>query len=139
MQKETIGTLENFIGSSKFNSKEFVSVNVSIGKNDIGKTGFLKLPYSAVKTNDEVLMLMTKAGNQNYFATLDYFVSTLIPLIMNGFSEKFIVSIFSDSNFIRFATDTEYSSQSVIILNKWMLAGLIQISIPIISFRYRIF
>ncbi len=45
-------TLENFMGYGKFESKDFASVNVIIGKNDTGKTGLLKLLYSACKTID---------------------------------------------------------------------------------------
>lgn len=45
-------TLENFMGYNKFESKEFASVNVIIGKNDTGKTGLLKLLYSVCKTID---------------------------------------------------------------------------------------
>jgi AAA15 family ATPase/GTPase len=45
-------TLENFMGYSKFESKEFASVNVIIGKNDTGKTALLKLLYGAAKTVD---------------------------------------------------------------------------------------
>jgi len=45
-------TLENFMGYSKFESKEFAPVNVIIGKNDTGKTGLLKLLYCASKTID---------------------------------------------------------------------------------------
>jgi len=45
-------TLENFMGYGKFESKDFASVNVIIGKNDTGKTGLLKLLYSASKTID---------------------------------------------------------------------------------------
>lgn len=45
-------TLENFMGYSKFESKEFASVNVIIGKNDTGKTGLLKLLYGTAKTID---------------------------------------------------------------------------------------
>jgi len=45
-------TLENFMGYSKFESNEFASVNVIIGKNDTGKTGLLKLLYCAAKTVD---------------------------------------------------------------------------------------
>ena len=44
--------LENFMGYSRFDSKEFASVNVIIGKNDTGKTGLLKLLYCAAKTID---------------------------------------------------------------------------------------
>jgi len=44
--------LENFMGYGKFQSKEFASVNVIIGKNDTGKTGLLKLLYSTAKTID---------------------------------------------------------------------------------------
>lgn len=45
-------TLENFMGYGKFESGEFASVNVIIGKNDTGKTGLLKLLYCASKTID---------------------------------------------------------------------------------------
>lgn len=45
-------TLENFMGYGKFESKEFASVNVIIGKNDTGKTGLLKLLYGTAKTID---------------------------------------------------------------------------------------
>jgi len=45
-------TLENFMGYGKFESQDFASVNVIIGKNDTGKTGLLKLLYSASKTID---------------------------------------------------------------------------------------
>ena len=45
-------TLENFMGYTKFESNEFASVNVIIGKNDTGKTGLLKLLYCAAKTVD---------------------------------------------------------------------------------------
>ena len=45
-------TLENFMGYSKFESKEFAAVNVIIGKNDTGKSGLLKLLYCAAKTVD---------------------------------------------------------------------------------------
>lgn len=45
-------TLENFMGYGKFESKDFASVNVIIGKNDTGKTGLLKLLYSACRTID---------------------------------------------------------------------------------------
>jgi AAA15 family ATPase/GTPase len=45
-------TLENFMGYGKFDSKEFASVNVIIGKNDTGKTALLKLLYGAAKTVD---------------------------------------------------------------------------------------
>jgi len=45
-------TLENFMGYGKFESKDFASLNVIIGKNDTGKTGLLKLLYSASKTID---------------------------------------------------------------------------------------
>jgi AAA15 family ATPase/GTPase len=44
--------LENFMGYSKFDSKEFAPVNVIIGKNDTGKTGLLKLLYSTAKSID---------------------------------------------------------------------------------------
>lgn len=44
--------LENFMGYGKFESKDFAPVNVIIGKNDTGKTGLLKLLYSACKTID---------------------------------------------------------------------------------------
>jgi len=40
------------MGYSKFESKEFASVNVIIGKNDTGKTALLKLLYGAAKTVD---------------------------------------------------------------------------------------
>ena len=44
--------LKNFMGYSEFNSGEFASVNVFIGKNDTGKTGLLKLLYVSAKTID---------------------------------------------------------------------------------------
>lgn len=45
-------TINNFMGYSKFESNEFASINIIIGKNDTGKTGLLKLLYSAAKTID---------------------------------------------------------------------------------------
>jgi len=45
-------SLQNFMGYSKFKSKEFAPVNVVIGKNDTGKTGLLKLLYASAKTID---------------------------------------------------------------------------------------
>ena len=45
-------TLENFMGNGKFESNDFASLNVIIGKNDTGKTGLLKLLYSVCKTID---------------------------------------------------------------------------------------
>ncbi len=44
--------LKNFMGYGEFDSGEFASVNVIIGKNDTGKTGLLKLLYFAAKTID---------------------------------------------------------------------------------------
>lgn len=44
--------VENFMGYGKFDSKEFASVNVIIGKNDTGKTALLKMLYCAAKTVD---------------------------------------------------------------------------------------
>lgn len=45
-------SLQNFMGYSKFKSKEFAPINIIIGNNDTGKTGLLKLLYATSKTID---------------------------------------------------------------------------------------
>ncbi len=44
--------LQNFMGIAEFRSGDFAPVNVIIGKNDCGKTGLLKMLYTASKTID---------------------------------------------------------------------------------------
>jgi len=108
--------LDNFMGYGRFETQEFASINVIIGKNDTGKTGLLKLLYAATKTLD---IYSRKQQNEDVdFRKLlaDKLINTFQPgkkglgeLVNKAAKEKLSVNIGFDNERLEYKEELRFS------------------------------